>query len=160
MGETKRRRDNPELARRAADKDRADLFDFCRERGMPSSWLEYRDSGQLDVQNITPKTMFNLEIGQRGNHTRRVAEAAAKAFRQVATKAGPGKILIHLVGYDSDPREVWEVEEAAEYVCLWASLAFTSENDLNLLHERMIPFLASCGVFGDYISKKSVSQRK
>jgi hypothetical protein len=153
MGEAKWRRDNPELARAAADKDRAGLLDYFRKKGMPPH-LEYGESGQLDFRNATPKTLFNLEIGQRGNHSRRVAEAAAKAFQQIAAKAGPGMIVLHLTGYDDDPRELWDISEAADYVRLWASLAFTRENDLVLLHGRMIGFLAACGAFGDEVKRE------
>jgi hypothetical protein len=148
MGEAKWRRDNPELAQAAADKDRANLLGFFEKMGVPNTYCEYDESGQVDLQSIDRKTLFNLEIGQRGNHSRIVAEAAAKAFRKVAPKAGPGMILLFIPGYDDDPRELWDIPDVAAYIRLWASLAITSENDLYLLHPQMVPMLAACGCFG------------
>jgi len=147
-------------SRAAADKDRVGLIDFFNKKGAPNSYCEYGDDGQLDVENVTPKTLFNLEIGQRENHTRIVAEAAAKAFRKVAPKAGPGMIVLVIVGYDDDPRELWDIPDVAAYIRLWASLAITSERDLSLLHPQMVRLLAACGVFGPEVKRATHLPRK
>jgi hypothetical protein len=52
------------------------------------------------------------------------------------------------VGYDDDPRELWDIPDVAAYIRLWARLAITSESDLYLLHPQMVPMLAACGCFG------------
>ena len=145
MGEAKRRRDNPDLARQFADNDRANAWSEFKY----SDFIEYGTRG-YDVSSIDKETFIPIEIGSRGDLTPDRAQAAAEFFRKVITRAGPGRIYIHIAGYDEDPREVWDIQEAADYVRLFARLAGLRAGRIPIvLHDLSIALLAACGTFGE-----------
>jgi hypothetical protein len=148
MGEAKRRKDNPELARRLADADRDRAL--RGDPGIPQSTCEYDEHGTLGGE-FPPGALVSLEIGQRGNLNNRMAvEAAAATFRNIAKRTSPGLIYVFLVGYDQDPRELWDIPEVAEYVRLWARLAeLDLESATTILESHAVSFLAACGCFGE-----------
>lgn len=83
-----------------------------------------------------------LEIGSRGDLTAGRAQAAATFFKQIEERVGPGCIYAHLAGYDSDPRALWDIPEAADYVRLWAHLAGLDTNSAPAaLHEISLSLL-------------------
>jgi hypothetical protein len=63
--------------------------------------------------SIDKETFIPIEIGSRGDLTPDRAQAAAEFFRKVVARAGPGRIYIHIAGYDEDPRELRDIHEAA-----------------------------------------------
>jgi hypothetical protein len=152
MGEAKWRRDNPNLARAAARRDRTEYL--SRLAAKHSQTLRFIGFGNADMENsalMVEHDMFvPLEIGSRGDLTAARAQAAATFFKQIEERAGPGCIYVHLAGYDSDPRELWDIPEAAGYVRLWAHLAGLDINSApTALHEISLSLLAACGVFGE-----------
>jgi hypothetical protein len=67
--------------------------------------------------------------------------------------------MINLAGYDQDPREIWDISEAARYVRWWAR--FAGMDDLKTTEHYILDapredvaafnvgFLTGCGLFGD-----------
>jgi hypothetical protein len=76
-----------------------------------------------------------------------------------------------LTGYDQDPREVWEIPEAARYVRWWAAYAGMDDFEVAdsligskspnskdpLLCGAGVSFLAACGAFGEEIKRQSLA---
>jgi hypothetical protein len=159
MGEAKRRRDNPDMARQFADHDRAqawnDLSKMCADRSTAPQFIEYGDPQGCDVSAVTKETFCPIEIGSRGDLTPARAQAAADIFQKVAPRAGPGCIYLHISGYDQDPRSLWDIPDAAEYTMLFARLAgLNSIDDVPAaLNITSITLFAACGCFGPNIKR-------
>ena len=77
MGEAKRRRDNPDLARQFADNDRANAWSELSRTSKHSNFIEYGTRG-YDVPSIDKETFLPIEIGSRGDLTPDRAQAAAE----------------------------------------------------------------------------------
>jgi hypothetical protein len=61
------------------------------------------------------------------------------------------RMILHLLGYSDDPREIWEIAAAAAYVRQWAQLAGIVDFGATIagsLRRESVGFLAACGVFG------------
>jgi hypothetical protein len=69
MGEAKRKRDNPEMARAAAA---AQLFADLKRIG-PADFIPYGDDGGADTSRISDRTAVFLTIGARGDLTESMA---------------------------------------------------------------------------------------
>jgi hypothetical protein len=62
-----------------------------------------------------------------------------------------------LLGYDEDPREIHEIDSAAEYVRLWARLSGITDLEqtaLGPIGPVGAAFLAACGAFGEEIRRQ------
>ena len=155
MGEAKWRRDNLDLARAAARRDRAHALEYLsRVAAKHSRTLRFIGFGHAGMENgasMVEHDMFvPLEIGSRGDLTTARVQAVATFFKQIEERAGPGCIYAHLAGYDSDPRELWDIPEVADYVRLWAHLAGLDTNSAPAaLHEMSLSLLVACGVSGE-----------
>jgi len=96
-------------------------------------------------------------IGSRDNLSKQEARRAAKAWREAVQLAPKAIFVLHLAGFDEDPREIWEIVEAARYVRWWARYAgmddietdpeASAEGDRE--NSMSLGFLAACGVFGE-----------
>jgi hypothetical protein len=112
-------------------------------------FIEYGTRG-YDVSSIDKETFLPIEIGSRGDLTPDRAQAAAEFFRKVVARVGPGRIYIHIAGYDEDPRELWDIYEAADYVRLFSRLAGVCADRIPIaLHDLSIACFAACGAFGE-----------
>jgi hypothetical protein len=97
-------------------------------------------------------TMIAFTIGMRGALASREARIAAKAWRKMAAKYPKSIIVLQIAGYDDDPREVWQIEEARDYYKRWARFAgLTSSTAAQAtpLHDVSFGVLAICGAFSD-----------
>src|SRR4029453_865171 len=52
-------------------------------------------------------------IGGRGDLTRKAARLAAKSWSEYVKRYPKAYFIISLSGYDEDPREIWEIDDAA-----------------------------------------------
>jgi hypothetical protein len=100
--------------------------------------------------------LVNIHIGARGDLTRRAARLAAKSWRNYVKRYPEAHFVVSLTGYDQDPREIWEIDEAASYVRRWARLAGLNSlaQASQYLDEHGMAFLAACGVFGDHVKSQ------
>jgi hypothetical protein len=87
-------------------------------------------------------------IGTRGALTRQAAKAAARAWKDMLQRAPKAYVMLHIAGYDDDPRAVWEFDEVRKFVQQFAR--FAGINDVMDYSERLselsMAFLAACGV--------------
>jgi hypothetical protein len=107
----------------------------------------FHDLPDFDDQCV----MFS--IGARDELTRSEARKWGRAWRRFVHRYPNARIYIHLLGYDDDPREIWEIASAAEYVRQWAKYAGIAdikefaEAEALPLHRLSLFFLLACGAF-------------
>jgi hypothetical protein len=142
-------REDRDLSRKMAAKDFERLF----REGPRGPVIEH---GQLlDVPDGSD-LIVSFCIGTRGDLDRQEAKRAAKSWREHIKLYPKARFIIHLAGYDDDPRDIWEIGEAAHYVRRWARLAglddpATADTQLN---DVALGLLAACGVFGDDVKRQ------
>jgi hypothetical protein len=143
-------KDDKHLARQQAEKD---LQEFLRAM----SALKQTVPGLEAAINA-------IIIGRRGYFSRHEAKRAAKAWREAVTQYPHACFYPNIAGYDDDPREIWEFEDACHYVRQWANFAGMDNLETALRHCKQIPaalgFLAACGVFGEAIRRQSLARIK
>src|SRR5215468_5922451 len=62
-------------------------------------------------------------IGMRGHLSKGEARQAARMWREVVARYPKAAVYLHLPGYNQDPREIWEIVDAARYVRWFARAA-------------------------------------
>jgi hypothetical protein len=158
-----------------------------------------RDAGRLgrDMRDVNPATeflsferqsewpdtdgegvMMPITIGVRGMLTKREARHCAALWREAVRRYPKAYHAIHLLGFDEDPREIWDIPEAARYVRWFARFAgmddikaaeryvlaspdakLASLNDHSVA-ESNVGFLAACGVYGDEMKAYTLRNHK
>jgi len=170
MGEQKRRMAagtyrEPEDAERARELVMSDARNAGRrlwEAGMPNDAVTYDEIAQTAID---PRTMVNLVIGTRDKLTEAAARDAGETWKKLRAKSPQSPIAIVILGYDQDPRELWEFPEVRRYVQWWAEAAGMDRPEALLslpdpiTGQALGGFLSACGVFGegcrDYTLKSS-----
>jgi hypothetical protein len=142
-----KRKDDERLARQQAEKDSQEFLRVMSE-------LKQTAPGFEAASNV-------VVIGKRGYFSRHEAKRAAKAWREAVTRYPHASFYPNLAGYDDDPREIWEFEDASHYVRQWAHFAGMDDLETALRYCKQIPdalgFLAACGVFGETIRRQSLA---
>jgi hypothetical protein len=108
--------------------------------------------------------LIPVVIGVRGNLTKKEAQQCAAMWHEVTRHYPKAGFQISLLGYNEDPREIWEISEAARYVRWWARFAGMNDpevanrylgtgspmfGDMPELAGIAMGFLAGCGAFGE-----------
>ena len=62
------------------------------------------------------RTALMITIGQRGALTKHNAREMAAAWREAVRRYPKAQLCISMLGYNEDPREIWQIEDAARYV--------------------------------------------
>jgi len=122
-----------------------------------------------------------ITIGVRGKLSKIAAHNCAVMWQEVTTRYPEAIFAIHLLGYDDDPRKVWEFPEVCRYVRRWAWLAGLNDPETadfwvgtgnGRLPTPLSPdttpystaggvgFLAACGVFGEALRQIALRQHK
>jgi hypothetical protein len=143
-------RKDRELSRKMAAKDLERQF-----REAPRGPM-VRHGQLLNVPDGSDLTI-SFCIGTRGDLNHQEAKRAAKSWREHIKRYPKARFVIHLAGYDDDPRDIWEIDDAVRYVGWWARHAGMNDFDTaeRLLgvpgfeHSSSLGFLAACGVFGE-----------
>jgi hypothetical protein len=137
--------------------------------GIPAEWVFYDRDGGCDLSGVQSDDgdgmLIPITIGSRGNLFRAEAERAAATWRQATGRFPKASFMVSLLGYNEDPREVWEFRDARRYVRWWARAAgmddlATADRWLGLTSAigQTMPtpwaiagmgFLVACGVFGE-----------
>ena len=97
-----------------------------------------------------------MVIGTRDDLSPKSAEAAAQKWRDIRRQYPNLSVYVSLAGYDDDPREIWEIASAAEYVRQWARFAGIEnleETATGPLGTTGAAFLGACGVFGEEVRR-------
>jgi hypothetical protein len=74
---------------------------------------------------------------------------------------------ITMLGYNEDPREIWQIEDAARYVRWWAryagmdnEAAVLRAGQINMFAAINYGLLVACGVFGEEAKAKAIQEYK
>jgi hypothetical protein len=173
-------KDDPTAARRAATDELRDNLLFLRAVGIDTKPAFHDRDGNCDLPDCPDgdgEGMFiPFTIGSRGNLSRAAAKRAATMWRQAISRYPKACFMICLLGYNNDPREIWEFRDARRYVRWWARFAgmddpATAEHWFGATSAigRSIPlplatggigFLAACGVFGEVARQFAVRNFK
>jgi hypothetical protein len=96
-------------------------------------------------------TFIHVVMGVRHELSKKNAMMAALGFCNARERYPDAEFYLNLMGYDADPREIWEHEEAARYVRRWARFAgLNSPDDVKVkLAHGGIGFLGACGCWGE-----------
>jgi hypothetical protein len=111
-----------------------------------------------------------ITIGARGDLSKAEAKKGAAMWREVIKRYPKACFMITLLGYNEDPREVWEFRDARRYVRWWAR--FTGLDDITTAERFFGPsspvgqafgirgngvgFLAACGAFGEELRQRAL----
>jgi hypothetical protein len=111
-------------------------------------------------------TFINFMIGGRDDLTEDAARKMAGEWRRAVKQYPHAIFYLHLAGYDEDPREIWEIDDAARFVCRWAQLAgihkpedFPVPPDVIGVSNYLsftLGFLAGCGAFGKEAKREAL----
>jgi hypothetical protein len=90
-----------------------------------------------------------MMIGKRGALTPEEAQRMGDAWREAVQRNPGAKFTISIDGFDDDPRELWQIPEAANYVRQWAAAADIDDavTAQRFLEPRSFALLGLCGVF-------------
>jgi hypothetical protein len=96
---------------------------------------------------------LNVTIGTRDHLTNEDAKLCAEMWRKLVRKHPKGTFAPHLLGFDQDPRELYEFPNVRAYLQLWAKYAgITGPEDITVEiawgRQFFIGLLAACGCEG------------
>lgn len=142
--------EDPKIARELAQNDLTTALRGFQEHGIPGSITapETIAEAPLDAQ-----TLIYLMMA-RGDLTKRNARQTAEAFRHARARSPQSPVCLSFLGYDQDPREVWQFPEVRRFLRWWARFAGIGEWQAAAAVPWLDPswgvgLLAACGVFGD-----------
>ena len=157
------------------DKDAvlADLHAFrtlMRELGCGDQRTSYDEAGlSSDAPDDDSIGLVTVNIGERGSLSKQRVRTGARAWHETTQRYPQAALLIYVLGYDQDPRELWEIPEAARYVRWWARYAgmddygtadrlVGSGSPMREADQFLgLGLLAACGVFGDQRRQQAIA---
>jgi hypothetical protein len=105
---------------------------------------------EFDLPNDPPGTvdLISQGLGERGRLTRRTAKRAAKFWKECLRLQPKAHVILHIGGYDDDPRALWEFDEVRTFVQQFARFAGIADamDYFDRLDSSGVAFLAACGV--------------
>jgi hypothetical protein len=137
-------------ARKMAANDLAHHYKIIRQH-RPDLPVVGHDDQMPEVEGDGSDVMVSFLVGSRGDLTRQAAKRAARSWCRHVARYPKACYVLSLAGYDEDPRNLWEIDEAARYIRRWAHLAgLTSLAEADrYLQEHFVALLAACGAFGE-----------
>jgi hypothetical protein len=150
------RSEDKKHARHMADKDFKRHIEFVEQStGQPFPVIG-PDDPLPEVPGDGTGIFISLCIGRRGDLTRHEAKLCAKLWRRHIKRYPKAHYILSLAGYDDDPRNLWEIPEAAGHVCRWARFVGlrTLDDAFRYLSEQQVGWLAACGAFGEEVRRK------
>ncbi len=140
--------EDKKLAKEATQRDAENLMRLTHDLGVPVEIASSVDGVPVDKQ-----TAIHLTIGRRDMLSRSEAKHTAGVWKDIVRKFPGAPKTISLLGYDDDPREIWEIPKAARYVRWWAHYAgihdatdIQAQMGIEKLGTMAMAFLAACGV--------------
>jgi hypothetical protein len=99
-------------------------MDFLRSNpcSLPQEFVAMENQDKWPTGDGESTTIM-MPIGQRGELTKRNARETAAAWREAVRRYPKAQLGISMLGYNEDPREIWQIEDAARYVRWWARYA-------------------------------------
>ena len=174
--------ENKKAAKQMADEDFRHTVRFARDAGIPHHAFSYEHGIPKDLPPGDGEgTMMPFIMGMRDSLTKTDARKAAAMWRHLVAYYPKAIFYLNMLGYDQDPREIWEIVDAARYVRWFARAA--GLDDLDEAQRILGPgsptweagqamadpignngvagtigFLAACGVFGDELKQEALRQ--
>ena len=150
------------------------LREFKR-KGTDVHILDFNDDARDWPAEEEEGMLIPFTIGARGHLTKYEARHAARTWQKAIKHYPNAMFYLNLLGYDEDPREVWEISDAARYVRWFAR--FSGLDDFDTADHwfgpasalsQFIPdrpgaglvFLAGCGVFGEAVKEQVLRDMK
>jgi hypothetical protein len=173
--------DDPKAARETVEIDIRLAAQGLRESNLPTQFVSFEDPDRSKwPEGDGDRTLIPVTIGIRSDLSKAAAAHCAAMWQEVTARYPKAFFLLNILGYDTDPRELWEFPEVRRYVRRWARL--TGLNDLETanrwigscegrvespLSPERYPiatggpgFVAACGVFGEAIRQQALQQHK
>ena len=154
--------EDKKIAREMVKRDMDHLYDGpCP---LPREFMAMEDQDTWPTGDGERKA-FMVAIGQRGKLTKGRAREAAAAWREVVRRYPKAQLYISMLGYNEDPREIWQIEDAARYVRWWACYAGMDNEAAvlrvgNMLAATNYGLLVACGVFGEEAKAEAIQDYK
>jgi hypothetical protein len=108
--------DDPNEARRAAAEELRENLRFMRAAGIAAEVVFYDRGGDCDLSRCPDGDgegiFIPITIGSRGNLGKAEARRAAAMWRQATGRYPKACFMVCLLGYNDDPREIWEFRDA------------------------------------------------
>ncbi len=155
-------KDDEHRARQLSDKDLSDPSNMLSKQGSPMVLWEDVDSASMKNEfGNGERTLMGFTIGMRGYFSRHEVKRGASAWRKACAQYPQALFHPCLLGYENDPREIWEFEDARRYVRQWARFAGMDDAEIAMRYCGEVPgamgFLAACGVFGEETRRQSLA---
>jgi hypothetical protein len=124
---------------------------------MGRAWQPLLIGGMIQFRNeedtMTKKQVdvIWMMIGMRDQFSEDAAKGMAKVWREAITQHPHSTFCLTIDGYDDDPKEIWEFEDARLYVQQWTRFAGVDDPETAQRYCTLetLGFLAACGVFGE-----------
>jgi hypothetical protein len=150
--------ENKNLAREAVERDRQQFLKTVRRAAAAGRGTVVI---QPDPPEGPPPDSIGLEVGARNNLTQAEAESIGRRWRELITRYPKTHFIVHLAGYDEDPRNLWDFPEVCEYMQHFAKAAgILTIDDMPSVGQDIIAFFALCGAFGPDIEAQAREQNK
>jgi hypothetical protein len=176
--------EDKKLAEKMAIEDFRNTVSFGRELGIPQEVFSYERGIPKDLPPGDGEgMMIPFIIGMRGRLSKGEARKGAAMWRDAIVRYPKAIFYLTMLGYDQDPREIWEIVDAARYVRWFAKYSELNDMETALrwfgpgsatMEAATVPgagpglkvvagtlgFLAGCGVFGEEFKRQALSAVK
>jgi hypothetical protein len=151
------------------------VVEFLRDLGELASVVDCRPGVSTEWPDIGDgsSAIIPFTIGIRSLLTKTEARRVAAVRRDIIKRYPKGYYFLHMFGYDEDPREIWEIVDAARYVRWFARYAgldnfddaarLLGQSPLSAAAARFgtsLGFLAACGVYGEEAKRAALANFK
>ncbi len=109
--------EDKKLAEKMVLADAKRMFKSLREL-LPTDVLTFAELDNYKADKGKP--FINLTIGACGKLSRSEAKDAGEMWKKIVRRWPQGPVYIHFLGYDDDPRELWEISKVTRYVRMGA----------------------------------------
>jgi hypothetical protein len=119
--------DHRNAARRAAAEEWRENLRFMRAAGINANLVFCDEDGGCDLSGCPDGDgegmLIPVTVGARGSLSKAEARRAAIMWREAISRYPKAYFMICLLGYNHDPREIWEFSDARRYMRWWARFA-------------------------------------
>jgi hypothetical protein len=97
------------------------------------------------------RVLVSFHIGSRGELDWFAVQQYAKSWKTFRARHPKSPVVIFFLGYDMDPREIWDIPECVQYI-RWFAKAVDINKPSDLppdIDGNLFGIMARCGVFPD-----------
>lgn len=126
--------EDKDAAHKAAERDVAgfaqQLKQLSTEHDIPVDVVSAEAGVLPDIPGDGEGCWFPFSIGTRDRLTKEEARMSAQFYRRVRQRYPKAKLYINILGYDQDPREIWEFPEVRRFFRWWVRFAELDTEEL------------------------------